>query len=204
MMKRFLLLLVICGIWFSACQNDSSNPTPTTNAASGIETLVASAARLAVSSDSVTVKTCKGNLTEVDSADLGTTVTGYIATTYPGAAIEYAAKDASGRIVVAIVLTDGTVVGLLFDADGTFNKELKQHAPKAKLTQIDSTALPASVTSYISNTYPGASIKEAATNVSGEYYVAIKVEDAVKVLIFNADGTFNKEVDKPTKKRRKH
>jgi hypothetical protein len=203
-MKNILLMLMVGGIWFGACQNDSSNLTPTTDAASGIETLVASAARLAVSSDSVTVKTCKGTLTEISSADLGAAVTDYITATYPGATVEYAAKDASGRIVVAIVLADGTVSGLLFNADGTFNKELKQHAPKAKLTRIDSTALPVAVTSYISTTYPGASIKEAATNVDGLYYIAIKVVDAVKVLIFNADGTFNKEIDKPSKKHRRH
>lgn len=203
-MKRLLLLLAICGIWFGACQNNSSNPSPATDATSGIETLVASAARLAASTDSVTVRTCKGKLTEIDSADLATTITDYISSTYPGAAVEYAAKDASGRVVVAIVLADGTITGLLFNADGTFGKELKQHAPKAKLTKIDSTVLPVAVTAYISTTYPGASIKEAATNVDGEYYVAVKTADAVKVLIFNADGTFNKEIDKPVKKHRRH
>lgn len=203
-MKRLLLLVAICGIWFSACQNESSNLAPTTDAESGIETLVASAARMAVSSDSVTLKICKGKLTEIDSADLSMVVTAYITATYPGSSIEYAAKDASGKIVAALVLADGTVKGLLFNADGTFNKELKQHTPKAKLTKIDSAALPTAVTAYISTTYPGASIQEAATNGDGAYYVAIKVEDAMKVLLFNADGTFNKEVDKPSKKHRKH
>ncbi|WP_138482020.1 hypothetical protein [Dyadobacter bucti] len=203
-MKRLLLLLAICGIWFSACQNNSSNPSPATDATSGIETLVASAARLAVSTDSVTVRTCKGKLTEIDSADLATTITDYISSTYPGATVKYAAKDVSGRVVVAIVLADGTITGLLFNADGTFGRELKQHAPKAKLTRIDSTALPVAVTDYIDANYTGAAIKEAATNVDGEYYVAIKTADAVKVLIFNADGTFNKEIDKPNKRRGRH
>lgn len=196
MKKVSLLLVVLAGIWFTACQKNSESLSPETEA-SDFESVVESAARLAVETDSVTLGRCKGKLTEVATADLPAAVTAYIDSAYAGSEIKYAAKDQSGKIVVAITLADGSVKGLLFDAAGTFKAELKQHVKKAKLTKIEVSALPANVTSYITTNYAGAEIKLAATNDAGEYYVGILVDSKVKILLFNADGSFNKELEKP-------
>ncbi|GGN00580.1 hypothetical protein GCM10010967_38500 [Dyadobacter beijingensis] len=196
MKKVSLLLVVLAGIWFTACQKNSESLDPQTEAGD-FETVVESAARYAVLTDSVTVGKCKGKLTEVATADLPAAVTAYIDSAYAGSEIKYAAKDQSGKIVVAITLADGTVKGLFFDANGAFKAELKQHVHKAKLTKIEASALPANVTGYITSNYAGAEIKLAGTNDTGEYYVGILVDEKVKVLLFNADGSFNKELEKP-------
>jgi hypothetical protein len=201
-MKKILFLLAICGIWLGGCQKETANPESTSD--TGIETVVASVARMAVASDSVTVKNCKGRLKEINSTDLAAAVTSYISEQYAGASVKFAAQDDSGKVVVAIVLADGTVKGLLFNADSTFSRELKQHTPKAKLTKIEAAALPATVTSYITTNFAGATVKEAATNADGSYFVAITIGDAVKVLVFNADGTFSKELEKPAGKHKRH
>ncbi len=203
MKKVSLLLMVLIGIWFTACQKSGESLSPETEA-SDFESVVESAARYAVLTDSVTLGRCKGKLTEVATEDLPAMVTTYIDSAYAGSEIKYAAKDQSGKIVVAVTLADGSVKGLLFDADGTFKAELKQHVPKAKLTKIEVSALPSNVTTYITANYTGAEIKLAGTNDAGEYYVAILVDKKVKILLFNAGGSFNKELEKPIRRHKRH
>lgn len=62
------------------------------------------------------------------------------------------------------------------------------------LTTVDAASLPASITTYISTNYAGATIKEALKGPEGNYAVAITVNGVVKLLLFKADGTFVKEV----------
>jgi len=201
-MKKLVFILVcLSGVWFTSCQkdSDSSTVTPVEEVSDVADVVSNTAARYAVSTDSVTIGKCKGKLTEVATADLSTAITTYISTTFAGSTIKYAAKDEAGKTVVAITLGDGTLKGLLFNADGTFKEELKQHAKKAKLTKVEVSALPAAVTVYIANTYAGAEIKTAGTNAAGEFFVAILIDSKIKVLLFNADGTFSKELEKPEK-----
>jgi beta-glucosidase/6-phospho-beta-glucosidase/beta-galactosidase len=197
MKKLIALLFAVAGLWVTGCQKDSSGLTPTDETAADFESVVASAARYAVTTDSVTVGKCKGKLTEVATADLAAAVTTYITTTYPGSEIKFAAKDSEGKVVVALVLADGSVKGLLFNADGTFKEELKQREHKAKLTKIEVSALPSAVTDYITANYAGSEVKQAGTNSDGEFFVGIVVDSKVKILLFNADGTFSKELEKP-------
>jgi hypothetical protein len=204
MKKISLLLLVLTSVWFAACQKDDVASPDAVEESADFESVVESAARYSVATDSVTIGKCKGKLTEVAVADLAATITSYISTTYPGSEIKYAAKDQSGKVVVAITLADGTVKGLLFNADGTFKEELKQHEHKAKLTKIEITALPSAITNYITTSYAGATIKLAGTNDAGEYFVGILLDDKVKILLFNADGSFNKELEAPLKRHKKH
>jgi hypothetical protein len=196
MKKMIAMVVALAGLWIVGCQKDNSGVTPSVESTT-LESVVSAAARYSVTTDSVTVGKCKGKLTEIAAADLSTAISAYINSTYAGATVKFAAKDAEGKVIVAIVLTDGTVKGLLFNADGTFNAELKQHAAKAKLTKIEASALPAAITSYISTTYAGAEIKQAGKNAAGEYFVGILVDSKIKVLLFKADGTFNKELEKP-------
>ncbi|SOD77940.1 PepSY-like domain-containing protein [Spirosoma fluviale] len=63
------------------------------------------------------------------------------------------------------------------------------------LTAVDVATLPASITTYITTTYTGATVKEAFNDKQGNYVVAITVGSSVKLLLFNASGTFVKAVD---------
>lgn len=62
------------------------------------------------------------------------------------------------------------------------------------LTKIEVSALPATVTSYISTNYAGATVDYAAKDDAGNFLVAITQNDQRTALLFNADGTFNKEL----------
>jgi len=208
-MRRVVLLLVASvGMWMVSCSKDNSGVNPATDASSdavSLETISTTAARFSVESDSVTMHVCKGKLTEVAVADLSPVITAYISTTYPSSTIKYAAADQSGKTVVSILLADGTTPkGLIFNADGTFKEELTRVAHKAKLTEVAVADLPAAVTSYITTTYAGAEIKKAGTNADGQYFVGIIIDSKVKILLFNADGTINKELEKPVKGPKRH
>lgn len=64
---------------------------------------------------------------------------------------------------------------------------------KSKLTKIATTDLPAAVTSYITATYAGATVDYAAKDDTGNFLVGITQNGTRKSLLFNADGSFNKE-----------
>ena len=202
MKKVAALLVVSLGVLIASCNKDDSGMSPTadTNTDLSLETVSTTAARFSIESDSVTTHVCKGKLTEVAIADLSTAIITYISATYPSSTIKFAAADQSGKIVVTILLADGkTPKGLIFNADGTFKEELKHFEHKAKLTEVAVADLPAATTSYITTTYAGAEIKKGGTNADGQYFVGIVLDSKVKVLLFNADATFNKELDKPMK-----
>ena len=62
------------------------------------------------------------------------------------------------------------------------------------VTRIEVATLPATVTSYISTSYAGATVNYAAKDDAGNFLVAITQNSARKALLFNADGTFNREL----------
>ncbi|MFT5886489.1 MAG: hypothetical protein ACI9IP_002957 [Arcticibacterium sp.] len=74
----------------------------------------------------------KGNrpqLAEVAIEDLSNTISDYISTNYAGANIDKAGTDDDSNFVVKLTLADETHKGLLFDAAGTFQKELTRNGP---------------------------------------------------------------------------
>ncbi|HEV7348056.1 hypothetical protein [Telluribacter sp.] len=188
----FLFMMILVG-FLSACQKDAIAPDELTE----LDQLTLSAARFAVEADPVTQTKCKGKLTEVATADLPAAVTAYISSTYAGATILFAGKDAEGKLVVAVKKADGTHVGVLFKADGTFAQELQRHGKKAKLTPVEVSALPGSIPGYIGTNYSGAEIKHAGTNADGNYFVHIVSGDTNRVLVFDADGAFVQAMDRP-------
>lgn len=151
-------------------------------------------------------------VTKIAVNELPAAVSSYIATTYAGATVDYAAKDDAGNFLVAIT-QNSEAKALLFNADGSFNDELaqkgpggkkgrprgKDHGKKGSLEQIALTDLPAAITSYINANYAGAELKTAAKDSARGYLVMIVVSDQAKTLLFNTDGTFNKEVSKPVR-----
>jgi len=62
--------------------------------------------------------------TEVAVASLPAAITDYITATYAGATVSKAMQDSQGNYMVAITKADATVVGLAFDANGTFISEV--------------------------------------------------------------------------------
>lgn len=62
------------------------------------------------------------------------------------------------------------------------------------LTRIDAATLPAAVTSYVSTNYAGATVAYAAKDDKDNILVAITQNGERKTLLFNADGSFNKEL----------
>ncbi len=65
---------------------------------------------------------------------------------------------------------------------------------RSNITKIAAADLPAAVTSAISASYTGATVDYAAKDDTGNFLVAITQNSARKTLLFNADGTFNKEL----------
>ncbi len=187
------MIASLLGVFMLGCQKDTLDPTND----SAFEAVTLSAARYSVEADSTTKMKCKGKLTELAEADIPAAVSAYITTTYAGATLKFAAKDQSGNVVVGITLADGTHKGLLFDSAGTFKEELKQYKKHAKLTEVAVADLPATITGYVTTNYAGATIKHAGKNEAGEYFVMLAVGGKPVVLLFNADGTFNKALDKP-------
>jgi hypothetical protein len=68
---------------------------------------------------------------------------------------------------------------------------------RPQLTEVDLATLPAVITAYINKTYAGASIKKAGKDKDGNYHVLIEKDAKPMGLLFNADGTFNKELPPP-------
>lgn len=216
MKKSLFLVFALVGLFLASCNREDINADTTLDDLTELVQL--SAARSAATSDTVTKQKCKGKLTEIAAADLPAAITTYISANYAGSEVQFAGKDASGQIVVGLKLADGTHKGLLFNADGTFNKALEKYHKGAKLTKVEVSALPAAITSYTASTYADYTVKAAGKNEAGEYFLVIakttgteeEIKASRKVLQFNADGTFKQETtppahpDGPKGKRRKH
>lgn len=207
MKQSILIALTVLGVGLYGCNRDQQVQSITPDSDSSVS--ATSTARLASDSSGFF---CKKNVTKIAVTDLPAAVTSYITTTYAGATVEYAAKDDTGNFLVAIKQND-EAKALLFNADGTFNEELslkggggkhggrggkgRDHGSKGSLEQIAVTDLPTAITEYISANYAGAELKTAAKDSARGYFVMIVVSDQSKTLLFNTDGTFNKEVTKP-------
>ncbi len=198
MKKLLFLMTALVGIMFSSCEKQND----LTASDDALETLEVSAARTAAVTDTVTKQKCRGKITTVDPAALPTAIVTYISTNYAGATIKFAGTDTQGQYVVGITL-NSVETGLLFDANGVFVKALQHYARKAKLTAVEVTALPASITTYVTATYAGYTIKRAGTDADGNYYVAINDGTNRKVLLFDATGAFKQELEAPLHKMRK-
>ena len=191
-------MTALVGIMFASCEKQND----LTASDDALETLEVSAARTAAVTDTVTKQKCRGKITTVDPAALPTAIVTYISTNYAGATIKFAGTDTQGQYVVGITL-NSVETGLLFDANGVFVKALQHYARKAKLTAVEVTALPASITTYVTATYAGYTIKRAGTDADGNYYVAINDGTNSKVLLFDATGAFKQELEAPLHKMRK-
>ncbi len=194
MKKVLFLLTVVSGFFLASCKNQDATPSTTLDQV--FASMQASAARTAAVNDTVTKGKCKGKLTSIDVATLPSTIITYINANYAGAVIKFAGKDDKGQIVVG--LTVGTVeTGLLFDANGVFIQKLERYGTRAKLTEVAVTALPATITAYVTKNYAGYTIKKAGTDADGNFLVGLDNGTGHKVLKFTSSGVFTEELQIP-------
>ena len=105
-----------------------------------------------------------------------------------------------------LIEKDARPLGLLFKADGTFQKELPppEHGPgmqqgqgmgaPPQLTDVDMATLPAAITEYITKAYTGASIKKAGKDANNNYSILIEKDGKPLGLLFDSAGAFQKEL----------
>ncbi len=84
---------------------------------------------------------------------------------------------------------------------GSGNEEFgRKHRPGGKdslCTRVAIEDLPASITDYITQNYPDATIDRAFKKGTGDYIVLIKtVDGAIKILEFDTNGAFVKELER--------
>jgi hypothetical protein len=192
-MKKVLFLLTIAsGFLLTSCKTqDVVDPSEEI-----LLSMQASSARTAADADPVTKEKCKGKLTAVDPATLPAAITTYINANYAGATVKFAGKDDKGQTVVGLTL-NSVETGLLFDANNVFVKALDHYGKKAKLTEVDITTLPASVSAYVTANYAGYTIKKAGKDADGNILVGIKNDAGHKVLKFDSTGKFVEELQVP-------
>jgi hypothetical protein len=191
-MKKLMLLgFALLGLFVASCQQDTLAPTTSAD-----EVSFTSAAHLGVSPTDT--GKCKGVMTKIDLTTLPTSVGTYVTANYTGYTIDHAHQDASGNYLITIV-SGTTRKGLLFDSAGVFKQELALKVGKGgNLTVVAIANLPTAITTYISATHVGYTIKHAGTDTTGNYVVHIV--DAAgttnKGLLFTSAGVFTQEVTK--------
>ncbi|QJW91961.1 hypothetical protein HNV11_22540 [Spirosoma taeanense] len=131
----------------------------------------------------------RDSLAKVAVASLPAAITSYITTNFSSATITAAANDPNRGYLVMITL-NGQRRTLLFNTDGSFNQEIVRGV-KGNYTAIETSALPAAVTSYITTNYAGGAIKAAGKSSTGQYKVIVQSSSGQLIeLMFAADGTF--------------
>ncbi len=130
--------------------------------------------------------------TPVAIADLATSITTYITTTYSGATITSAHKESDGSFDVFITTAAGANLNLNFSATGDFvsvsscgNNHSNHETPIAVANLLTE------ITTYITTNYAGATITSAEKDWNGGFEVHITTAAGVRLeLNFTAAGVF--------------
>lgn len=130
--------------------------------------------------------------TPVAIADLATSITTYITSTYAGATITSAHKESDGSFDVFITTAAGANLNLNFSAAGDFvsvSSSGNNHSNHE--TPIAVANLLAEITTYITTNYPAATITSAEKDWNGGFEVHITTATGVRLeLNFTAAGVF--------------
>lgn len=209
-MKKVILFgIALLSINLTACNKDALSPLDS-QSLSTTGNAIADGLRGQAPGDSTQKRP---PLTELEIAALPATITDYITKTYAGATIKKAGKDKEGNTHV-LIEKDAKPIGLLFNANGVFQKELpppQEHGMQQgqgmgappQLTEVDLTTLPTAIKDYITKTYAGATIKKAGKDDKGNYCVMIEKYGKPLGLLFDATGVFQKELPPPPQKGKK-
>jgi hypothetical protein len=119
---------------------------------------------------------------KINAAKVPAPVKAAFAKQYPGRSVKWEMED--GKYEAGFI-NNGASTSILYDARGT-----------ATETEVDikANALPAAVIQYVKTHYAGKSIKEGAKITKADGTVNYEAEVSGKDLIFDAKGTFLKEV----------
>ena len=132
------------------------------------------------------------NQSPVAIADLAASITAYISTTYVGATITSAHKESDGSFDVFITTAAGANLNLNFSAAGDFvsvSSSGNNHSNHE--TPIAVASLLTEITTYITTSYPAATIISAEKDWNGGFEVHITTAAGVRLeLNFTAAGVF--------------
>lgn len=202
--KNTLLLAILFAFTIISCQKEDALDT-SADVEDVTDFLKMGASADATDSPAVRKK-CR-DITQIDIATVRSEITAYINTNYAGASIEKAGVDSLGNFFIKIVKADGSHIGLLFDANGNFVKELLRGHKHRKGTEIAVADLPANASAYITANYATASIHKAIKMEDSTYKVILVLADGTyQGLAFDANGNFVSTVtvkDKHGRKKRK-
>jgi hypothetical protein len=121
-------------------------------------------------------------------AALPASVLTYMSSNYATDTLAAAFKDRAGNYV--ILSKNNGAFATVFDANGTFIRRAQLNTRQGSCQSIDPAALPASVTSYLSATYPNYVFEKAFSNRSGGYVVVIDANNTKYAVEFDASGNF--------------
>ncbi len=202
-LRSLFAILVGCMIALSGCEKNEADSASISNddtSSLDFALLATSAVADSTAPDSSNFgrghhqgggKNCQ--VDEVEATELPSTITSYVSENYAGATIERAGKANNGSYIVHLKKSDGTLVGLLFDASGNFVSE-KSHRD-IHGTPVTISDLPSTITTYISTNYAGSTIEKAIKDDKGNTLVLIKKTDATLAgLVFDSAGSFANEV----------
>jgi hypothetical protein len=123
---------------------------------------------------------------------LPASVTAYMTANYPTDTVVRASKTREGAYV--LISRNAGLFATVFSANGTFLGRIQLPAPKGTIAAVEASALPAAVTTYLTNTYPGYVFNKAfSITVNGVlqgYCVAIEANSTRYGLLFDASGNF--------------
>ncbi|WP_395050604.1 PepSY-like domain-containing protein [Flavobacterium sp.] len=136
--------------------------------------------------------------TPVAVSDLLPAIKTYISVNYAGATINVAHSETGGSFDVLITAADGSKIKLDFTADGTFESARvfringnHKHNHAGIQTPVAIADLVASITTYITTTYAGATITSAHKESDGSFDVFITTAAGANLnLNFSATGEF--------------
>jgi predicted nucleic acid-binding Zn-ribbon protein len=114
----------------------------------------------------------------------------YISTTYAGSTVMSVMKEKDGTFTAVVKTADGKVIKVTFDKNGKFVKE----TPVSNGGGGNTDPNIATIKTYLSNNYPGASYGDIKKLPDGTYTVTVKSKDGKAVVItFDKAGKFVKE-----------
>ncbi|MBV9986780.1 MAG: PepSY-like domain-containing protein [Chitinophagaceae bacterium] len=123
---------------------------------------------------------------------LPASITAYFAANYATDTLLRAGKLKEGGYVV--LSKSGGLFATVFSSTGSFVSRVQLPAPKGSITAIEAAALPAAVTTYLTNHYPGYVLNKAfsisANGTIQGYCVAIEANSTKYGLLFDASGNF--------------
>ncbi|HEX5625472.1 MAG TPA: hypothetical protein VFX48_05615 [Saprospiraceae bacterium] len=207
-MKHITFLFALGALLFASCQKEESENT---NLDTGVVTEEISLDELLLTETFPMPDVNDELVSSLDPRDgrkfrripldkLPEIITDFIAATDPTGKLLAAFKVRGGNILVYVKAEDGSVSVYVFDQDGNFIKTVepkKGHGPKhpgKRLSLIELADLPAAITDYVESNYAGAELKKAGQTENGSYLVFMFWNGSRKLLLFDPNGQFVKEI----------